>query len=184
VNQLFWGFFFIFVNFNLNINTHTLNILPPFVGYLFLLQGMRSLETESGLFQTPRPFAVAMAVYTGLVWLGDLLGIVSNGSWLETILGGISAAVSLYVSWSVIQGVRDIEKCRGTELNGAAMQRAWAVLAVAELTCYAMLFLVPAMAVVGAVASLVGIIMMLVAFWRGKKLYERIPPLSAPGPEL
>ena len=64
------------------------------------------------------------------------------------------------------------------------MQRAWAVLAVAEITCYAMLFLVPAMAVVGAVASLVGIIMMLVAFWRGKKLYERITPLSAPGPEL
>ena len=45
-----------------------------------------------------------------------------------------------------------------------------------------MLFLTPAMAAVGAIAALVGIVMMLAAFWRGKKLYERF--LSAPGPEL
>ena len=182
MSRLFWGFFLIFVNFNLNVNAHTLNLLPPFVGYILLLQGMRELEPESERFQGPQKFSIGMAVYTGILWLGDLLGAGSDGSWLGTVLGLVSVAVSLYVSWAVIQGVRDMENRRGTGLNGAAMQRAWAVLAVAEASCYAMLFLTPAMAAVGAIAALVGIVMMLAAFWRGKKLYERF--LSAPGPEL
>ena len=50
MSRLFWGFFLIFVNFNLNVNAHTLNLLPPFVGYILLLQGMRELEPESERF--------------------------------------------------------------------------------------------------------------------------------------
>ena len=43
MSKLFWGFFFIFINFNLNVNQYSLNILPPFVGYFLLWQGMRQL---------------------------------------------------------------------------------------------------------------------------------------------
>lgn len=180
MSRLFWGFFFIFVNFNLNLNAHTLNILPPFVGYLLLLQGMRDLETESELFRGPRPFAVGMAIYTGILWLGDLLGAVSSAGWMGTLLGLAATVVSLYVAWAIIQGVQDMESRRNTDLGASGMHRAWIVLAVAQAVSYGMLFLLPALALVGVLAALVGVIMLLAAFWRGKKLYEPLPPLEGP----
>lgn len=177
MKKLFWGFFFLFINFNLSVNQHTLNVLPPFVGYILLWQGMRQLEGESEVFRGPQPFAVGMAIYTGILWLGDLLGIGSSGNWLEALLGLIAMAVSLYVSWAVVQAVRDMEARRGTNLNGAAMQLAWTVMAVAQVVSYVLSLLLPLLALVGVVVALVGIILLLVAFWRGKKLYEQLPPL-------
>ena len=56
MGKFFWGFFFIYLNFNLSINAHTLNVLPEFVGYFLLLQGLRELEEESGVFSDTRPF--------------------------------------------------------------------------------------------------------------------------------
>ena len=67
--KFFWGFFFIYLNFNLSINAHTLNVLPEFVGYFLLLQGLRELEEESGVFSDTRPFVVGMTVYTAILWV-------------------------------------------------------------------------------------------------------------------
>ena len=64
MGKFFWGFFFIYLNFNLSVNAHTLNVLPEFVGYFLLLQGLRELEEESGVFSDTRPFVVGMTVYT------------------------------------------------------------------------------------------------------------------------
>ena len=70
MRKLFWGFFFIYLNFNLNLNQYSLNILPNFVGYILLLQGMKQLEEESRFFRRARPFAVGMAVYEAILWIG------------------------------------------------------------------------------------------------------------------
>lgn len=72
--DIFWGFFLVFINFNLSFNAHTLNILPPFLGYLLLARGMESLAAESGLFSDIRPFALRMAVYTAVLWAGGPAG--------------------------------------------------------------------------------------------------------------
>ena len=68
MGKFFWGFFFIYLNFNLSVNAHTLNVLPEFVGYFLLLQGLRELEEESGVFSDTRPFVVGMTVYTAILW--------------------------------------------------------------------------------------------------------------------
>lgn len=177
MSKLFWGFFFLFINFNLNVNQYTLNVLPPFVGYILLWQGMRQLEGESEVFRGPQPFAVGMAIYTGILWLGDLLGIGSPGSWLGTLLGLIAMVVSLYVSWAVVQAVRDMEERREADINGASMQLAWTVMAVAQVASYVLAWLGSLAALVGVIVALVGVIWLLLAFWRGKKLYEQLPPL-------
>lgn len=101
MSSIFWGFFLVFVNFNLTLNGHVLNLLPPFAGYLLVMKGCRELEEESGLFASIRPFALGMAVYTGILWLGDLLAVTGQGSWLTVLLGLAALAVSLYVSWAV-----------------------------------------------------------------------------------
>lgn len=174
MGKFFWGFFFIYLNFNLSVNAHTLNVLPEFVGYFFLLQGLRELEEESGVFSGVRPFAVGMAVYTGILWVGALLGVTGTGSWLSTLLSLVSTAVSLYISWATIQGVREMEERHQADLNSTGMSLAWTVLLVANIAVYVMTLFLSVAAVVALVAALVGIILLLVAFWRSKERWEAV----------
>ena len=112
MKKLFWGFFLIFLDFNLNFNQYSLNILPDFAGYILLFQGMRELEEENRWFQSIRPFAAGMAVYTTILWLGNLLGVGSGSEYqqiLTDILGLLAAIVALYVSWGLTQGVLEME---------------------------------------------------------------------------
>lgn len=171
--KLFWGFFFIYVNFNLSVNAHTLNVLPPFVGYILLYKGLVELDAESGLFAKVRPFTVGMAVYTGILWCGSLLA-VQSGGWIGTVLNVAADVVPYYVSWAVIQGVKDMEMSRGTNLNSASMQRAWWVLLIVGIAARVLAWLLSGLALVAVIAGFVGIVMMLAAFWKGKKLYEAL----------
>ena len=169
MSSIFWGFFLVFVNFNLTVNGHVLNLLPPFAGYLLVMKGCRELEGESSLFASIRPFALGMAVYTGILWLGDLLAVTGQGSWLTVLLGLAALAVSLYVSWAVVQAIRDTEGRRGTDLNSASLKTGWTVLAVAQVASWML-------ALIGVIAGLVGIVWFLAALWRSRKLFEALPP--------
>ena len=81
---IFWGFFLIFINFYVTINGHTLNLLPTFAGYILLYRAAGELLGESGRFGKLRPFAVAVAIYTGILWVGDLLGVTGANPDLES----------------------------------------------------------------------------------------------------
>ena len=184
MKNIFWGFFFLFLNFNLTVNQHTLNVLPDFVGCWLLYRGVEELECESKRFSALRPFAVGLGIYTALIWIGDLLG-VSTGSWISVLLGIVASAVELYIAWGVIQGLRETEAHRQASLNTAAMYQAWMVLLVTQIAVYAIQLmglalwsLAAALAVVCILAGLVGIILFLVAVWRSRKLYEVLPPLQ------
>ena len=95
MRNLFWGFFFVYLNFNLNLNEHSINLLPGFVGWLFIVKGMDALAHESAYFERPRPFAIALAVYEAILWLGNVLAVISD-NWISMILGLVSAAAAFY----------------------------------------------------------------------------------------
>ncbi|WP_298035175.1 hypothetical protein [uncultured Dysosmobacter sp.] len=183
MKKLFWGLFFVFLNFNLSVNQHTLNLLPPFVGYYLLYQGTKELDGESQLFRNVRPFAVGMGVYTAILWLGDLLGVSGGSGVIGGLLGLLAVLVGLYICWALIQAVRDMEERRGADLNSAAMRRAWIVLAVSQAACWLCVWLLSGLAILGLIAGLIGIILLLMAFWKGQKLYEAYLP-QVSGPEL
>lgn len=180
MSSIFWGFFLVLVNFNLTVNGHVLNLLPPFAGYLLVMRGCRELEGESDLFAPIRPFAIGMSVYTGILWLGDLLALTGQGSWLSVLLGLASMAVSLYVAWAVVGAIRDMEVRRNTELNSGSLKTAWTVLAVAEIAVYLLGILGSLLALLGLAAGVVGIVWFLVALWRSRKAYEALPPQGGP----
>lgn len=138
------------------------------------------MEGESGLFASIRPFALGMAVYTGILWLGDLLAVTGQGSWLTVLLGLLSLAVSLYVSWAVVQAIRDVEVRRSAELNSASLRTGWTVLAVAQAASWVLAILGSLLALLGVIAGLVGIVWFLAALWRSRRNYEALPPLGGP----
>lgn len=181
MKNVFWGFFFLFINFNLTVNGHILNVLPPFIGCWLLYRGFEELRTESERFDALRPFAVGLGIYTALIWVGNLLG-VSSGSWIGTLLGIAASIVDLYIAWGVIQALRETEERRQTNLNATAMYYAWILLLVTQAAaCVIQLLggflwsLAAALTVICIFASLVGIVLFLVAVWRSRKLYETLP---------
>ena len=175
MKKVFWGFFFVYLNFNLTLNGHALNLLPDFVGYILLFQAAGALAGESGRFRTLRPFAAGMAVYTGILWVGDLLAVTG---------GSAAAAVSLFISWNVVQDVLEIERARGADLNGQSLRTSWFILLAAQIAGYAAGLLISgALALAAGLAALAGLIWFLVALWKCAGRYELLPPRD-PGPEL
>ena len=181
MKKLFWGFFFIYLNFNLNLNQYSLNILPDFVGYILLLQGMKQLEEESHFFRSGQPFAVGMTVYEAILWVGALLGVSANG-WVGTILDLIALVASFYVSWLLIQGVLEMEHRSGHDLLGAQLYSRWKLLLVlqvigkllgvmANLANLSMLFTVASVIVI---VSLIAIILYLLCWKRTADAYEEL----------
>ena len=110
------------------------------------------------------------------MWLGDLLAVTGQGSWLTVLLGLAALAVSLYVSWAVVQAIRDTEGRRGADLNSASLKTGWTVLAVAQVASWILAILGSLLALIGVIAGLVGIVWFLAALWRSRKLFEALPP--------
>ena len=196
MKKVFWGFFFIYLNFHLTLNGITLNLLPDFVGYLLLYQAAGTLAGESGRFQKLRPFSVAMAVYTGILWVGELLG-VTGENWLGILLDTAALVVSLYISWNVVQAILEMEESRSADLNGRAVRRDWLVLVIAEfvsvgllLLCRPLLFttsevlLISVLLLFVALALVAVIIRFLSSLWKCAKRCEDLPPKDAGLEEL
>lgn len=180
MKKLFWGFLFIYLNFNLNFNQHSLNVLPDFVGYIFLLQGARILEDESEFFSRACPFATGMTIYSAILWIGALLGVTSEANWITRILGIISVIVSLYVSWLLIRGVQEMEERHMSDLNGGKLMSLWKGLAVVQIAGGVIglminLMNVGILAVVTVVLAIVGfvlIVLYLIAWNKSAAAFE------------
>jgi len=182
MKKLFLGFLFIYLNFDLSFNQFTLNVFPDFVGYIFLLQGVKELDAESSLFRGIRPFATGMVVYTAILWVGKLMGLTAGGNWVATLLELISTAVSLYISWVLIQGVLDMEQHHGADLNGKTLYGRWKAMVAVLLLNYllallanvANLVVVMTLITVTVLASLFLIFLFLFAWNRSAKAYEKL----------
>lgn len=187
MKKLFWGFFLIYLNFTLGFNQHTLNVLPDFAGYLLLIKGMDELEHESGLFQGARPFAIGMAVYTAVLWVGDLLGVDGDG-WLTQLLGLVAMVAALYISWVLIQGVQDMEQRREVELNSGALHLWWKGLLMVQLAAKLLglmanltnLGVIATLSVLLGAVGLVCIVLFLNAWYRCSAAYEMLSCQDTP----
>ena len=186
MKKLFWGFFFIYLNFTLNINQYSLNMIPDFVGYILLIQGAKSLEEESHFFQGIRPFATGMALYTAILWLATLFG-VNSGDWLSQLLNLGAMILALYISWVLIQGVKDMERSKNAELNGARLYMRWKWLLIVQIAAK-VVYLIAKLAEIDtfaglstglAIAGLYLIVLYLGAWYRGILFWELMLKESA-----
>ncbi len=175
MKNIFIGFLLIFLDFNLNINTSTIGLLPDFVGYIILIKGLDEVASESSIFLKARPWAVGMSVYSAILYVLDLLGASSGLGFISILLGIISTIISLYISYVIVTGVRDIESVRGTKLNGEKLRNIWNIMAIFKLVSY-IAFMSQLLALICIIISFIISIFFLVAFNTTKKLFEGLPP--------
>ena len=173
MNKLFGGFFFLFLNFNLNFNGASLQLLPDWLGFLLLVAACNELECESELFQKPRPFCVGLAVYTGLLWLMDLLGISASLGVLSWILSLASTCLNLYVTMLIVDAITNVEMRRNYDLCAAHLRKVWKVLAVCTVAAHLLLIL-PALAAICVLVAAISAILFLVAVHGTRKAWRNM----------
>lgn len=173
MNNIFYGMLFVFLDFNIQFGTTTVGLIPDFIGYILIVQGLAELTAGDDRFARVRPTAIGMAVYTGVLYAMDLFGISPAMPPLFVFLLGLaSKLVSLYVSYNIVMGVNDLETLLGQDLNGRSLYTAWTILAVLSLAVY-MLLLIPALGAICLIAGFVVAIVFLVALSRSKNLYYK-----------
>lgn len=161
---------FIFLDFNLDLGVNRIGLIPDFIGYIFLINGLNELSYKNVRFSKIRPFAVGMAIYTGVLYAFDLLAVSVNLAGLSLLLGLASTIISLYISYSIVMGVKDMEIAYSQQLNGDSLLTMWKVLAVLSLAIY-LLFFIPALGLLCLLANFVIGICFLVSFNKTKNLY-------------
>jgi hypothetical protein len=171
MRKIFIGMIFVFLDFNIDIGTSRIGLIPDFIGYLFIIQGLAELSDKSRRFSAARPFAVFMAVYTAAIYVCNLLGlVVSMGVLPSLLLGAVTIFVSLYVSYQIVMGIKETETTEARFLNADALYRSWRLYVFFSVVSLA-LVLIPVLALICIIACFAAGIYFLVCFNRSKNLY-------------
>lgn len=174
MRNIFIGFIFVFVNLNLTLNEHVLGLLPCFVGYFFINKGLHEFSETVSHFDKLHSIVSVMFVYTIITYVMDLFGFgAANDSFIRLFsqIMGLGAVIgSLYVSYHVSLGVKELETLYGCGINISQLFTRWKIMAVANIA--SMLFvIVPIVNLICIIVTIVAGIMYLVAFNDAKNRY-------------
>lgn len=170
MKNIFIGFILVFLNFNLNLGNSKIGLIPDFVGYMVITSGLTEMARESSLFIKIKPYVTFMIVYSGVLYIFDMLGISVSLGALSYLLIFIATSISLYISYNIVLGVVEMEKKYKTLFNGDSLKRAWTFLAVFNILTFIVL-LIPSITVILILISFIAAICFLVAFKNSKNLY-------------
>lgn len=170
MRKIFIGMLFVFLNFNLTVNGMVIGLLPNFVGFILVYVGLGEISADSRIFADTRPWAIAATVYSFVLYVLDLFGLASQ-ELLIIILGLIQGGLSIYISYKIIMGIKEVEAARGADLQSDGLYKIWLPLVVLSLSVYALIILPPVM-VIATIAALVLNVIFLIRFSRTANAYE------------
>ena len=175
MRKIFIGYLFILLDFNLTINSCIIGFIPDFVGYIYFIQGLEELLTQSKYFARAQPFALGMSMFTGILYVIDLLSITPFLGYFGVLLGTASLLISLYISYLIIKGILDIELTRTVDIHGKKLMSVFIITTIIQLSTHVLIYLTPAILIISILATLISYIVYLVVFNDTKKLYEALP---------
>jgi len=167
MNNLFKGMIFVFININITLGNSKIDILPDFIGFFMIAKGLEELYNQSDNFIKIKPFATGLGVYTLIIFLLNLFGVTIG---LEYIAGIVYTILLIYVSYTIIIGIMDIEKSFNTSLETERLMSSWKIMTIFNILIFIVVF-IPFFNFIFLIFSIVFIIAYLVSFNRTKNLY-------------
>lgn len=165
MNKIFWGLLFLFFNFNIN----NVDILPNFVGYLLIAFGMSEVKESKALAST-QPLASGAAFYAIATWIMDLLG--ASLGWISALLGMISLALQLLVTYRIVMGVKELEPIHECDLGSGALNKAWQIMALGSVLGYLLFLLAPVAAAAAIIVAFLAAVYYIYRFYQSKTNYD------------
>lgn len=170
MKNIFIGFLLVFLNFSLDFGNSRIGLIPDFLGYMVMINGLNEMAKESMLFEKIKPYVTGMAVYSGILYILDLIGFSMSFGIFSYGLAFISTVISLYISYNIVMGVLDTESKHSKPLNGDRLKSTWTLLAVVNIMTYVFL-IIPVLSLMSIIAAFIIAILFLVEFNNSKKRY-------------
>ena len=167
MKNFFIGMIFIFLNFNLTFNGHIIGLLPGFVGYYFVLEGIKSFNGEIPAFEKIKQLCTIMIAVYAVVYALDLLAV--NLGFLGIVIGFAMLAANLYMSFHLTEGFIYIEKTKLIDLGAADLREKWKLFCI-MMCASTVLVYVPLVNIFAIIANAVCSILFLVQFNKTKNL--------------
>ena len=171
---------FVFLNFPINIGSLRINLIPTFIGYIFIAIGSKELDEYSNRFLEVIPYSICIGIYTAFLYVADLFEIliaIGMPAWGTLVLDIIAKIASLLIYRGIIMGIKDIEVAREQDLNSKKLYATLRLYAVLSLILY-ILYFFPAVETSGVIANFAVGIYLLVLFNKSKKLFYTWTPSS------
>ena len=182
MKPIFIGLIFMSINFHLDINAARIGLIPDFVGYFFMLQGLNELLPHSGHFTKLMPFVKGMLIYSAVLYAADLFGLWRWNFYFGTgahgiivLVGIVTTVLTLSVLHRLLQGVREMETNLSVQLNSVQLGTAWKVMAICAAVSYVILLGSPVISALALLIGFVGRVLYIVAFWQAWKLFDARP---------
>ena len=112
--RLFWAM--VIISFNINIGF--INILPDFIGYIFIYSSLCILSSQHKLYEKGKiPTVILILLTLKDIWNDPssniLAGEIYNVGILTLIIGSIVIIIKIYLIWILCTGVYELCKERG-----------------------------------------------------------------------
>lgn len=170
MQNIFIGLILIFIDFDLNLGSSSIELIPDFAGYILMLRGVEELMEDSAWFSKIKAFILGMAIYSGIIWIINLLGMKSSMGYLDFILGIMATVIFLYILYSIIMAIKDIEVKYAVFLQADTLISIWKLIVIISVLSY-LAFFIPVISIAAIFANLVIYIYFLYSFYKTKHLY-------------
>lgn len=174
MGKLYIGLLFIFFNFSVSAGNMILELIPTFVGYLFILFGIEELTYLSDRFRKVKPLVIVLFFYHAIMFLVDLIvGKRVPASMILMVIAMVSVYCSFYVVYCIIMGLKDAENTHlRCDLNSLQLYRRWNLWVISVVGTYFAMFTLQQLVSIGMLVSFISNILFLLAFSKAKENYK------------
>jgi hypothetical protein len=168
----------VYLNFTIELGdgASTISLFPSFIGYFLMLKGLSEVSEFGVRFVRLKPYVKVAMIYTGIAYIIDLLGIVR---WmvpfpafiLSLALALLATVLSLFIAYTIIMGIKDIELEKEQHLGSERLYLRWKLLAVFTLLSYSAFFLMPMVAFLIMLSGFIVALFYLLAFKGTRRLF-------------
>lgn len=121
------GLFFVFINFQLDIKLvpGTIEILPSFIGYLFIFRGITQYSKKYDSFDDIKALSLAMALYSLAIFVLHLMNLdYTMNSPIIQLTNSIvfQKLLPLFIVYKIVWGTIDISEKENVEINEDALK--------------------------------------------------------------
>lgn len=149
MNKIFIGLFFVFIDVNITLGNSAISMIPDFIGYILIYFGLKQMEEESYWFGRTKSLVIVMFIYSTFGFFSDLTGLIPtvvSGKIAVVLIGYLSTIAGLYIAWSIIKGIQDMETEKEHNFFGRRSMASWKMIALFQLIS-------PLFGIIGQVAN-------------------------------
>lgn len=136
MRNIFIGLILILIDLNINSGASTLNLVPDFIGYAFVLKGVIELCKFNGNMTSAITWGKVMIAIAVVEFGVDVFGLSEPLYFLGIGLSGVSIACHFYLFYLIIKGLKEIQMMVNYDLYAENLMTWWKVNAIVTGVCY------------------------------------------------